>query len=131
MAIRKKASAKKKTATRKKAATTSQKITAIREPYSKTQIIAELAEKTGLTRKEVTSVLDELGVLINRHIKKRSAGTFTLPGMFKIVTVKKPARKARKMISPFTGEEIMVKAKPATTVVKVRPLKKLKEMALS
>ncbi len=131
MAIRKKASAKKKTAAKKKAATTTPKVTAIREPYSKTQIIAELAEKTGLSRKEVTSVLDELGVLINRHIKKRSAGTFTLPGMFKIVTVKKPARKARKMISPFTGEEIMVKAKPATTVVKVRPLKKLKEMALS
>jgi nucleoid DNA-binding protein len=44
--------------------------------------------------------------------------------------VKKPATKARKGINPFTGEETVFKAKPASTTVKVRPLKKLKEMAL-
>ena len=51
--------------------------------------------------------------------------------MMKITTVKKPARKARKGINPFTGEETMFKAKPASIAVKVRPLKKMKEFAAS
>ena len=106
------------------------KPTAIKEKFTKTQMIAELAENTELSKKEVQSVLDELGILIERHIKKRAVGEFTLPGLLKIVTVKKPAVKARKGINPFTGEETMFKAKPASTAVKVRPLKKLKEMAL-
>jgi nucleoid DNA-binding protein len=58
-------------------------------------------------------------------------GEFTIPGVMKITTVKKPARKARKGINPFTGEETVFKAKPASTAVKVRPLKKLKEFAAS
>lgn len=106
------------------------KSTAIKEKYTKTQIISEISENTELSKKEVTAVLDELGDLIERHIKKRSAGEFTLPGLLKVVTVKKPAVKARKGINPFTGEETMFKAKPASTAVKIRPLKKLKEMAL-
>ncbi|BCE03121.1 HU family DNA-binding protein [Marinicellulosiphila megalodicopiae] len=106
------------------------KTTAIKEKYTKTQIIAEIAENTELSKKEVTAVLDELGELMERHIKKRSVGEFTLPGLLKVVTVKKPAVKARKGINPFTGEETMFKAKPASTAVKIRPLKKLKEMAL-
>ena len=63
------------------------------------------------------------------HLKKRGAGQFTLPGLMKIVTQKKPATKARKGINPFTGEETTFAAKPARTMVKVRPLKKLKDMA--
>jgi len=106
------------------------KSTAIKDKYTKTQIISEISENTELSKKEVTAVLDELGDLIERHIKKRSAGEFTLPGLLKVVTVKKPAVKARKGINPFTGEETMFKAKPASTAVKIRPLKKLKEMAL-
>lgn len=105
------------------------KLTAIKERYSKTQILNEIAESTELSRKEVSAVLDSLGELIERHIKKNGAGEFVLPGMMKIVTVRKPAVKARKGINPFTKEEVMFKAKPATTVVKVRPLKKLKDMA--
>ncbi len=58
-------------------------------------------------------------------------GEFTLPGILKITTVAKPAKKARKGINPFTGEEQMFKAKPASIGVKVRPLKKLKESAAS
>ena len=106
------------------------KPTAIREKYTKTQIVAELAENTELSKKEVQLVLDELGILIERHIKKRAVGEFTLPGLLKIATVKKPAVKARKGINPFTGEETTFKAKPATTAEKIRPLKKLKEMAI-
>ena len=101
----------------------------IKEKYSKSQILVELAERTGLSKKEVSGVLDALAGLIERHIKKKGAGEFALPGLLKIVTVRKPATKARKGINPFTGEETTFKAKPARTVVKVRPLKKLKEMA--
>ncbi len=110
----------------KKAATS--KTTAIRDPYTKSQLVGSLAESTGLTRKDVTSVLDELSIVINRHVKSRGAGEFTLPGLLKVRSTKKPATKSRKMISPFTGEEITVKAKPARNVVKVTPLKGLKTM---
>ena len=82
-------------------------------------------------RDRVNTVLDELNTLIERSIKKRSVGEFTIPGVMKITTVKKPARKARKGINPFTGEETVFKAKPASIAVKIRPLKKLKEYAAS
>ena len=98
---------------------------------TKSQIIASIADSTGLNKKDVNSVMDEFHSLIERSIKKRSIGEFTIPGIMKITTVKKPARKARKGINPFTGEETVFKAKPASTAVKVRPLKKLKEFAES
>lgn len=104
------------------------KVTAVQEKFTKTQILNEISAQTGLTKKDVSAVLDELGVVIERHIKKRAIGEFTLPGLLKISTVKKPAVKARKGINPFTGEETMFKAKPASVAVKVRPLKKLKDM---
>ena len=76
--------------------------------------------------------MDELSVLIERHIKKRAVGEFTLPGLLKIKTIKKPAQKARKNVpNPFRpGETMDVAAKPASTRVKVLPLKKLKDMAM-
>ena len=104
------------------------KATAISEPLTKSQLLTTLAEETGLTKKECTLVLDELANVIHRHLKKRGAGTFTMPGMFKIKTQRKPATKARKGINPFSGEETVFKAKPARTVVKVQPLKALKDM---
>ena len=96
-------------------ATPTRKITALREKYTKTQIVNEIAENTGLTKKEVNSVLDELGIVIERHIKKRAVGEFTLPGLLKIKTVKKPATKAKKGVpNPFRPGELMdVAAKPA------------------
>ena len=106
------------------------KPTTIKDKYTKTQILDHIADATELTRKDVSAVLDELTNVIEGHIKKRAAGEFVLPGLMKITTVSKSAVKARKGINPFTKEEQMFKAKPATTVVKVRPLKKLKEMAL-
>ena len=66
--------------------------------------------------------------VIEAHIKKNAVGVFVLPGLMKISTVRKPATKARKGINPFTKEEVMFKAKPASTAVRVRPLKKLKDM---
>ncbi|MBN8432388.1 HU family DNA-binding protein [Microbulbifer salipaludis] len=143
MAAKKKAAAKKapakKTAAKKapakkaaaKAAPAKKKVTAIKEKYTKTQILNQIAEKTELSRKQVQSVLDELTDVIEGHVKKRAVGEFALPGLMKITTVKKPAKKARKGINPFTGEETVFKAKPASIQVKIRPLKKLKEMAES
>jgi len=126
--------AAKKKATKKKAkakkAAPAKRLTAIKSRYSKTQLLSEIAENADLSRKQVGTVIDELSDLIERHIKKGACGEFVLPGVLKVTTVKKPARKARKGINPFTGEETMFKAKPASIQVKVRPLKKLKEMAV-
>ena len=106
------------------------KTAAIKDRYSKTQIVDQIATSTGLSRKQVGSVLDSLTDVIEAHVNKKAVGEFVLPGLLKINTIKKPAVKARKGINPFTKEEVMFKAKPATTVVKVRALKKLKDMAL-
>lgn len=138
MATKKKAAPKKaapkktaaKKAAPKKAAAPSRKMTAISEKLTKTQILTEIAENTELSRKQVASVFEELEVLIERSVKKRSLGEFTLPGLLKVMTVKKPATKARKGVNPFTGEDTVFKAKPASVAIKVRPLKKLKDFAL-
>ena len=106
------------------------RIKAITERFTKTQMLTQIAENTDLPKKQVQEVLDELSNIIAGHLKKRGGcGDFVLPGLMKITTVKKPARKARKGINPFTGEETTFKAKPASVQVKIRPLKKLKEMA--
>lgn len=99
--------------------------------YTKTQIADAIAEETELSRAQVNAVLDALGGVIETHIRKKSVGEFVLPGLLKIMSVEKPAVPARKGVNPFTGEEQMFKAKPKTVQVKVRPLKKLKDMALS
>ncbi len=121
--------AKKKAAKKAATATATRRVKAISDPMTKSQIIAQISDSTGLTKKDVNSVFDELTDIMEGHLKKRGAGQFTLPGLFKAVTQKKPATKARKGINPFTGQETTFAAKPARTVVKVRPLKKLKDMA--
>ena len=98
---------------------------------TKSQIFTDIGESTDLSRKQVAAVFDELEALMSRSIAKRGLGEFTIPGLMKVTTVKKPAKKARKGVNPFTGEEQMFKAKPASIAVKVRPLKKLKEFATS
>ena len=110
-------------------AVASKKTVAIKTPFSKTQMQSAIAEACDLSKKQVTAVFEELGMLIERHIKTRGAGEFTLPGMLKVKVVRKPATKSRKGINPFTGEETVFKAKPARNVVKIKPLKKLKDMA--
>jgi nucleoid DNA-binding protein len=129
-AVAKKAPAKKKVAA-KKAAAPAKKATAIKDKMTKSQILASISDSTGLTKKQVGSVMGELEALMERSIKKRAVGEFTLPGLLKVTTVKKPAKKARKGINPFTGEQTVFKAKPASIAVKVRPLKKMKEFAAS
>lgn len=129
MAVKK---SSKKAATKKASATTKRKAPAIQKKYTKTEILNEIATNTSLSKKEVGAVLDELGVLIERHIKKRAVGEFTLPGLLKVKSVARPVRPARKNVpNPFKPGEMMdIPRKPATTRVKVLPLKKLKEFAL-
>ena len=128
----KKAAAKKAPAAKAKVAAAVKKAApAIKEKMTKTQIISSISESTGVSRKDVNAVMDEMHSLMERSLGKRAIGEFTVPGIMKITTVKKPARKARKGINPFTGEETVFKAKPASVAVKVRPLKRLKEFAAS
>lgn len=127
MAAKKKATKKKVAA--KKAAAPAKRISTIKEAMTKSAMMGAIADDTGLAKKDVAAVFDSLSNLINGHIKKGGAGTCTVPGLMKIKTVRKPATKARKGVNPFTGEEMMFKAKPARTVVKVLPLKALKDMA--
>ena len=134
-AAAKKAPAKKKAAkkapAKKPAAKAPAKVKAISTKMTKTQIVGSIADNTGLSKKQVSDVMQQLENLIEGSIKKRGAGEFTIPGWMKVTTVRKPAVKARKGINPFTGEETMFKAKPASTAVKIRPLKKMKEFANS
>ena len=95
---------------------------------TKSQVLGSLADETGLTKREVASVFDAMGGLIKKNLGRRGPGVFTVPGLMKIKVVRKPATKARKGINPFTGEDTVFKAKPARNVVKVLPLKGLKDM---
>ena len=99
------------------------------KPPTKSQILSGIADDTGLTRKEVAAVFDSLSGMIKKNIGRRGPGVFTVPGLMKIKVNHKPATKARKGTNPFTGEEMMFKAKPARRVVKVLALKNLKDMA--
>ncbi len=131
----KKAAARKTTArksTAKKAAPAARKpgrITAAKDkPRSKSEVVSVIAENAGLSKKEVAAVFDTMGEMMAADLKKGNAGVFNVPGLMKVMVVRKPATKARKGINPFTKEETVFKAKPARNVVKVRPLKGLKDM---
>ena len=124
----KKAPAKRKAPAKKAVAKTKARIPAIKTRMSKTAILTEIAERTELSRKQVAAVFDELEVLIERHIKKNGAGEFTLPGLLKIRSVKRPATKKRMGRNPATGEEIVIGPKPASIRVRATALKRLKDM---
>ena len=96
---------------------------------SKSEILSNISTKTGLSRKQVSSVFDGLSEEIKSAVGKKGPGLFAVPGLMKIIVINKPAVKARKGINPFTNEEQMFKATPARKVIKVRPLKALKDMA--
>jgi nucleoid DNA-binding protein len=97
------------------------------KPRTKSEVFNFLAQDAGVTKKQVAAMFEGLNGLIKKDLS-RGPGMFTVPGLMKITVQKKPATKARKGINPFTGEMMTFKAKPARKVVKVRALKKLKEM---
>lgn len=129
VAPKKKVVAKKKVAAKKAAPARTPAPRAIKEAYTKTQLLAAIAEDTGLSKKDVSAVMDSLKKVIHGHIRKNGAGQFTLPGLLKIKTKVKPAVRARKGINPFTGEETVFKARPKSIQVKVLALKAMKDMA--
>ena len=96
---------------------------------TKGEILTQAAEHAGISRKQAAAVLESLSTQIGKAVNKKGVGTFTVPGLMRINVINKPAVKARKGINPFTKQEQMFKAKPARRVVKVRPLKALKDMA--
>ena len=81
----------------------------VKSRYSKSQIVQEIADITSVARKEVGKMLEHLEDIIARHLSPKGPGEFVLPGILKINAIKKPAKKARKGINPFTGEEVMFK----------------------
>lgn len=96
---------------------------------TKTEILTNIAESTALSKKEVGAVLDALSAEIAKAVGKKGPGSFAIPGLCKIVVQRKPATKAATKANPFKpGEMMEVAAKPARNVVKVRPLKNLKDM---
>ena len=105
--------------------------TAVRTParsMTKSEIVTGITDSTGLTKKDVNAVFDAMAAQIKKSLGRSGPGAYTVPGLMKLVVVRKPATKARKGINPFTGEETIFKAKPARNVVKIRPLKNLKDM---
>ena len=128
----KKSKTKRKSSNGKHAAATTKmtakKLPSIKDPLSKSATIKTITDVTCVSKKDVVSVLDCLTQLIEKHVKSGGPGTYVMPGLMKISVVKKPARAARKGVNPFTGEEIMIKARPAYKTVKIKALKKLKEM---
>lgn len=97
---------------------------------TKSEILAGIADSTGLSKKDVGSVLDAMSAQIAKAVSKKGAGAYAIPGLCKIVVVSKPAQPAKKNVpNPFKKGEFMdVPAKPAKRVVKIRPLKALKDM---
>ena len=96
---------------------------------TKSEILASIAKETELSRKQVAGVLDALACLVSKAVGKKGPGMFVIPGLMRIMVIQKSATKAHMGINPFTKQEQMFKAKPARKVIKVRPLKALKDMA--
>jgi nucleoid DNA-binding protein len=96
---------------------------------TKGEILNNIAQATELSRKQVSAVFEALGNEIKANVSKKGPGLFVVPGLMKIMVKQKPATKARKGINPFTKQEVMFKAKPASRQIKIRPLKNLKDMA--
>jgi nucleoid DNA-binding protein len=121
----------KKSATKSKVQSASLQLKAITQKQTKVQILKSIAEETGLTLSQVKNVFAAAGHIAKCHLIKRGSGEFAVPEMaIKVVRKTKPATKAREGRNPMTGETIKIAAKPKRDVIKVRPLKALKEVIL-
>jgi nucleoid DNA-binding protein len=104
------------------------KVDAAKALRSKSDVFTTIAQRVGINRRDVAGVFHVMGGIIKADLSKGGPGVFKIPGLMRITVQRKPATKARMGINPFTKEEVMFKAKPARNVVKVRPLRALKEM---
>ena len=127
----KKASPAKKAAPAKKPAATTPTLKPLKDTFTKASLVSHLAEQAAVDAKAVKAVLLHLENTIVASLHKKGAGEFTLPGLFKVISVKVPATKRRFGKNPFTGLEQWFEAKPATVRVKVRALKKVKDAAVN
>jgi len=100
--------------------------TAAAKPPTKAQSTSHIADKSGLTKAQVTSVFDALDALAAESLNKYKQ--FTIPNLVKVTVVRKKATPSRPGRNPSTGEAITIEAKPARDVVRVRALKQLKDM---
>ncbi|MDO4550440.1 MAG: HU family DNA-binding protein [Planctomycetia bacterium] len=105
------------------------KATTTKKPMTKSEIQSAIAESTGLSKKQVADVLEGLTAVIKKSVGPKSAGAFVFPGLFKIEKKVVPAKKARKNVpDPFNpGQTRDYPAKPASSKIKIRPLKGLKD----
>lgn len=113
-----------------KKSTAAPKIKPIADPLNKSGLVAHISEQSGVAPRDVRAVMAALEGAVHGSLHKKGAGQFTLPGMFKVTKVDVPAKPKRKGINPFTKEEQWFAAKPASTKLKVRTLKKLKDAAV-
>jgi len=104
--------------------------TTVKKPLTKTELLNNIAEETGVAKKDVAIVLDALSNEVKKSLGRSGAGAISIPGLIKIEKKKVPARPAKKGVpNPFKPGELMdVPAKPASVKVKVRALKNLKDM---
>jgi nucleoid DNA-binding protein len=132
----KKAVAVKKTAPAKKTppvaavAKTAAPVKPIKTVFNKTSLLAHLAEMAAVELKAVKAVIAALEATMLASVHKKGLGAFTLPGLLKVNVVNVLAKKKRTGIDPFTKQERVFAAKPATVKIKTRALKKLKDAAL-
>jgi hypothetical protein len=105
------------------------KMKPVKTKLSTSQVLEALTEDSGMSKSEVKKLWGSLERLIEASICDQGYGQFTLPGLMKVTTVRRPAIKARRGINPFTKEETWFKAKPASTGVRIQPLKKMKGFA--
>ena len=98
------------------------------KPATKAEIYTTLADKTGLTKKDISSVFSAMNEMIGKELGKRGPGIFVVPSLLKLRVVRKPATKAKQGINPFTKDPMTIKAKPARNVIKAVPLKGLKDL---
>ena len=102
----------------------------IKSAFNKTSLVAHLAELAAVELKAVKAVIASLEATILASVHKKGLGSFTLPGLLKVNVINVPAKKKRTGIDPFTKQERVFAAKPATVKIKTRALKKLKDAAL-
>lgn len=116
-------------ATKKSAASKTNATKPVKESLSKSGLVDYIANASSVATRDVRSVLAALETAIAGSVHKNGAGTFVLPGLMKVSAMKVPAKPKRKGINPFTKQEQWFAAKPATTKIKIRPLKRLKDAA--
>ncbi len=95
---------------------------------TKGEVLNTIAQHVGITRRDVAGVFHVMSSMIKSDLSKSGSGVFNVPGLMRITVKRKPATKERQGINPFTKEPMVFKAKPARNVVRIRPLKSLKQM---